>query len=354
MRVGIVGAGSIGLSAVADLTRRGHEVVGVLESDVATIDALADAGEVRLTGHLGEDSVPLPPLSSDAGVLAGSDIVLVANTADRHHEAAAGLAVVIGDSVPVVLATGYAAGASFFADEMRADAPALSPRVLAMNTSPYLSYADRTGHAHVTLVKTWNEVSASSDDVLDRDFPLVRRLYDVCVPSGHELASSLNNPNPVANASSWLLNAGFATREMRGETEPNGAFHLLDFGSGALDALRDGLDAERLQVMAAAGLGEFALDRKQFPARAYGPGCREAAAPRFGPTYQTRFVSEDVSAGMVPVEAIGGSLGIRTPLLSGFIALAGAIAGEDLRAAPAIRRRTATAVRLAHTIQETR
>lgn len=352
MKVGIVGAGSIGLSAVADLTRRGHDVVGLLESDIGTIDSLRAAGEVRLTGHLGEGVFPLPPLSADPAVLVGSEVVLVANTAERHHEAAADLAVAIGDGVPIVLATGYAAGATFFADEMRRAVPALSPRVLAMNTSPYLSYADRAGHAHVTLVKTWNEISSNSSDVLDAEFPRVQRLYDVCTPSGHELASSLNNPNPVANASSWLLNAGFAAREMRGDIAPNGAFHLIDFGSSALDALRDGLDGERLRVMAAAGLEGLALDRRQFPARAYGPGCREAAPPRFGPTYQPRFVFEDVAAGMVPMEVVGESVGIATPLLSGFITIAGAIVEADLRAAPAIRRRATAAVGLVQKNEE--
>ncbi|ALJ21119.1 NAD/NADP octopine/nopaline dehydrogenase family protein [Microbacterium sp. No. 7] len=344
MRVGIVGAGSIGLSTAADLLGRGHTITGLVDRDPDRVASLERSGVIRLDGRLGSGEIGLPPMGDDPGMLEGSALVIVATTADRHAEAAASLASAIGDGAPVLLTTGFVAGARCFAAAMRARDASLHPRVLELNTSPYLSYADARGRTHVAIRKTWFQLSAADRGALEGTAPLVEELYPQAERTCHGVAASLNNPNPVANASSFLLNAGFALREIAGEVEGRGAFSLADFGSAALDRLRDGLDEERIAVMRALGSAGEAITRAEFPRRAYGEGSRHPRVPRVGPTFQPRFFREDIPCGLAPVEALGESRGVATPVTSAFITLAEAVTGEPLRSTGEARARAAEAL----------
>lgn len=330
-RVAVVGAGSIGLAAAVDLSQRGHAVDAIVEDDLDRVGALRRAGRLTLTGHLGGAHLHDPPIAASYEGVPTADIVIVATTADRHVDVARALAGVARRDQVVLLATGYAGGASRFAAELRRQGMTERIAVLALNTSPYLSYAGGDGAVHVAAVKSWMEVSADAPATAAAHAPRIAALFPGCVPAPDQLASSLNNPNPIAHVPAYLLNATRAQDEAAGRVAPGGAFHLSDAGSPELESLRSRMDSERMEVMNAIGMGHRALSRGDFGALAYGPGSREDAPPRIGPTFQRRFVREDVPFGLVPLETLARGAGLRVPVISAVIETVCAMTGDDLR-----------------------
>ena len=367
-RVGVVGAGSTGLALAVDLALRGAPVETILEADAGLRARLCARPAISFAGRLGSGAVPMPAIVSSPARLAECNLVVVATTADRHAEVARELGPLLRPGRRVVLATGYAGGASAFAaaaglppasgpgdgegdrgfgrdgdgDRDAHDLPgggapdgsAHPPgaSVLAFNTTPHLAYAPGDGGVHITAVKTWLEVSGRTErearegaDALAALFPPVRAAAD-------QLASSLNNPNPVAHVPALLVGMVVAARERAGRIPPGGAFHLGDHGSAELESIRAGMEEERREVFAALGLAHRFVGRQDFAAAAYGPGSRETDPPRIGPTFQERFLHEDVPFGLVPLEALGALAGLETPLLTALVDVIDAAHGTDSRA----------------------
>jgi len=330
---GIVGAGSTGLAIASDLLLRGARVRWIMEQDPGLVARLLAAESITLSGRLGQAKFPLPPLQRGDRALPECDVVIITATADRHREVARCLGPALRPGQLCVLATGYAHGAAVFARYLREAGSVLGPEsVLAFNTTPHLAYAPGDGSVHLAAVKTWFEGSSVTADAARAACARLSGFFPALVPAEGQLASSLNNPNPVAHVPAFALNAVHAWQERGGAVPQRGAFHLGDFGSPGLDALRAELDAERLAVLDALGLGAQALGRNDFAARAYGPGSREDSSPRLGPTFQDRFVSEDVPCGLVPVEVLGARAAVPTPALSSLITLVSSLTGRDLRA----------------------
>ncbi|MDQ4213091.1 NAD/NADP octopine/nopaline dehydrogenase family protein [Microbacterium sp. ASV81] len=331
----IVGGGSIGLAAAVDLTRRGYRIDAIIEADQHRAASLRCAGRIRLTGLIGDGELPDPPVSSSCDAVSEADTVLIATTADRYEHVAQGMANHVFARQLVVLATGYVGGAARFAAALRRHGTTIAdtPAIFALNTSPYLSYADGQGAVHVAAAKSWMEATAVSPGIAKTHADAIASLFPGCVVADEQMASSLNNPNPIAHVPAYVLNATQAQNEAAGRIPAGGAFHLSDVTSVQLENLRTRLDDERLEVMAALGFASLALSRGDFGNRAYGPGAREASPPRIGPTFQRRFLVEDVPFGLIPLEMLAQRTGTPVPSITGLIDLVNGMTGVDYRAA---------------------
>ena len=345
--VGIIGCGSAGLALAAHLMQQGTTVRDMVDQNHQLLDRLHRSGKLTMSGHLGSGTFALPELSDDYSSLAECDVIFIATTADRHIAVARTLAQTLNQGQLCVLVTGYVNGAAAFAGVLSdAGFPGADESVIAMNTSPHLSYASGDGSVHIAAVKSWFEVSGTTPEAATRGASVLKHWFPAAAAARHQLASSLNNPNPIAHVPAAVLNAVAASREAHGLIPPQGAFHLGDFGAPALESLRNGLDAERLAVMKGLGMGRYSLSRTTFAARAYGPDARETAPPRIGPTFQRRLVTEDVPCGLVPLEHLGLQAGLPTPDMTALISLLCSLEGQDFRAHPAARAR-AVALRCA-------
>jgi hypothetical protein len=340
--VGIIGCGSTGLALAAHVTQQGGAVRTMVDQNHHLLDRLRRSGTLTMSGHLGDAVFALPELSDGYESLAECGLIFIATTADRHLAVAQSLASVLHEGQLCVLATGYANGASAFAKALTTTGFAGGEDcVVAMNTTPHLSYAPGDGSVHISAVKSWFEVSGASELAARKAMPLLTPWFPAATLARHQVASSLNNPNPVAHVPAAVLNAVIASQEAHGLIPHQGAFHLGDFGAPALEALRNVLDAERLAVMRALGIGRHGVRRNDFSSRAYGPNAREMLPPRVGPTFQRRFVTEDVPCGLVPLEVLGRRAGTPTPAMTAVISLICTLEGQDFREHPAVPGRVA-------------
>jgi opine dehydrogenase len=154
------------------------------------------------------------------------------------------------------------------------------------------------------------------------------------VAAAHVLETSLNNPNAMAHPIPAMLNAGWI------ETTSGDFRFYTDGVSPAVGRAMDALDRDRLGVMAALGLEAVAAiewDRRLYGlegSNAYEVNRdslvhRDIRAPG---ALRSRYLTEDVSYGLVPLASIARELGVETPVIDLFIDLASMLLGEDLRA----------------------
>jgi opine dehydrogenase len=331
-RIAIVGGGAIGQALAADLGRRGPGVAAIAEADPVQRAALAGTALLQLTGLEGSAGIAMPPILASASQAGACDWLLVATTADRHGEVAAAFAPVCADRHVIVLMTGYADGSGHFVRALRQAGCRAEPLVIELNTTPMLAASPRPGAVHIAARKRWMEAAASDFARMAGVIAMLEAIAPGIVAVPDALASSLNNPNPVAHVPAYLMNLPVAHDGAPAgpDASRGGAFHLDDYVFADVTALRVALDAERLAVMAA--LGMRTITRAEFSTLAYGPASRQPSPPRMGKTFPRRFINEDLPCGLMPIAALARIAGIATPLLDGLVAMAATIAGLDMSA----------------------
>jgi opine dehydrogenase len=336
-RVSILGAGNGGCALAADLVRRGIDcTLFDLPSFAAGLDPIQASGTLRLSGVLGDVTVPAPPLTTDVReAVEDAAVLLVAVPAFAQVSFAEAIAPHLADDALVVLLPGSTGGALAVAEVFRRASVPGGVTVAEALSLPYACRKVEPTHVLVTGVKRDLPIAA---------FPASRntRLADVLgdiLPAGISLAgnvleTSLNSLNAMAHPVPALLNTGWI------ETTGGDFRFYTDGVSPSVARAMDTVDADRLAIVAALGLE--AVPATEWDRRLYGlEGAttyelnrdswvhRDIRAPG---ELRSRYLTEDVPYGLVPLASIGWELGVATPAIDLFIDLACLLLDEDLRA----------------------
>lgn len=337
VRVSILGAGNGGCATAAHLALRG---VGATLFDLPAFEGalapLREAGTLRVTGVLGDTTVPAPRVTSDVGeAVADADVLVVAVPAFAQERFALEVAGHVTRGQVVVLTPGATGGALAFAAALRAAGAPDGVIVAETLSLPYACRKAAPDHVHVAGVKHGLPVAAFPARETPRAMAALGAVFPgMLVPAAHVLETGLNNPNAMAHPVPLLLNAGWV------ETT-GGAFRFYADGiSPSVARAMEALDADRMAVVAALGLP--AVEAIEWDRRLYGlTGAtvyelnqrswvhRDIRAPD---SVRTRYLTEDVPFGLVPIASIGRELGVPTPVIDLFVDLACTLLGEDLRA----------------------
>lgn len=330
MRVAIIGAGGIGRGYAAFLASRGHEPVIWSPSGAALAD-FADGAELTVTGRIAA-SLPLTVAGDCAEALSGAQAVIVAVQANGFKTVLDALAghLVAGQSVIVSALCSFAA---LYLHRLLV-ARGLDLPIAAWATTALTARKSGPRGVHISGVRTRLDVATLPRRLSDQGLSICRTLFgDRFEPREDLLAIMLSNLNPPAHMANML---GNLTRAERGEDWPN--YGSITPGVGRIV---EAMDVERLALAAAFGLSvrsiqeHYALSFGVAP----GPVGEMAAAVHvkrpelLGPkTLDTRFITEDVPFGLVPLEVLGAIAGVALPLHQSGIALFNAICARDFRA----------------------
>lgn len=329
-RIGVVGAGSIGLAVAAVLQREGRTVTCLVDDDEDLVKRTVAHGRISLSGMCGNRDLALPPTTTDRSSLGESDIVLVAVPANRHEAVARETARWLSPSASIVLMTGYVAGTRLFSEWLSAEAPPDRPvpPVYELNSTPYLACSWAPGRVHIGGVKAWCELTSDHAMCNVDEVERLRGLFPQAVPTGEWLASELNNPNPIAHVPAYLCNLSQATFDGQAL---GGFFDLSKVADVAVATFRQAMEGERVSVMRRLGLESQIIDRDGFGRLSYPSGSREENPPRIGSMFLPRFIAEDVPCGLVPLESLARSLGVEVPVTSSMITFSGIAKQRDFR-----------------------
>ncbi|MCJ7710880.1 MAG: NAD/NADP octopine/nopaline dehydrogenase family protein [Chloroflexi bacterium] len=337
MKVSVLGAGNGGCTTAADLARRGIPcTLFDLPRFEAVLAPIREAGVLRLTGVFGEHTVPAPVVTTDAReAVEGADVLVIAIPSFAQEAFARACAPFVHPGQIAVLTPGGTGGALAFAGVMAREGAADGVVVAETLSLPYACRKVEPNHVHVGGVKQNLPVAAfpavNTGAVLAALEPVFPGML---VAASHVLETSLNNPNAMAHPVPALLNAGWI------ETTGGDFRFYTDGVSPSVGRAMDALDRDRLALMAALGLEE--VPAIEWDRRLYGlvgdtsyEVNRDSlvhSGIRAPDSLRSRYLTEDVPYGLVPLASIARELGVKTPLIDLFIDLASTLLGEDLRA----------------------
>jgi opine dehydrogenase len=325
MRVAILGTGGIGLGYAALLAANGHSPV--LWSPTGG-GVVAPGGRVTVTGVI-PGAFVAEAAASCAAAVAGAEVVIIAVNGVGHRAVMDALAPALNAGQMVIVSAQLSCSAAYLAGRLAARGVVVP--VAAWATTAVTARRVALDRVHISGVRQRLDVATFPARLAEGGLASCRALFgDRFEARSDLLAITLSNLNPPVHLANMLCNL---TRAERGENWSN-------YGSitPAVARLIEALDGERLALAVAFGVTvrsvhehvalSFGVER--------GPlGGMMAEVYRLRPelagpaTLDTRFITEDVPFGLVPLAFLARRAGVAVQLHDAGIALAGALYGRD-------------------------
>lgn len=330
MRVAIIGSGGIGRGYAAYLTSQGHEPVIWSPSGAALADFAGEA-PLSVTGKL-ETSLPLRVVPDVAAAVGGAEAIIVAVQANGFRTVLDAIAPHLAAGQTVIISA-HCSFAALYLHRLLV-ARGLDLPIATWATTALTARKSGPRSVHISGIRAKLDVATLPVRHAEAGIAICRALFgDRFEPREDVLAIMLSNLNPPAHVANML---GNLTRAEKGEDWPN--YGSITQGVGRIV---DAMDVERLELAGAFGLSVRSVQDHYVHSFGVAPGpVGEMAAAVYknrpellGPkTLDTRFITEDVPFGLVPLEALGEVAGVKLPLHQAGIALFDAICARNFRA----------------------
>lgn len=337
LRIAVLGGGNGCFAAAVDFTEAGHEV-RLWRTDPAAAAAQNAQGDIiGVKDARGEREVRIAAITADlARAVRGAQLILCPAPATTHAALAPLLAPVLEDGQVVFLPPGTL-GSVMLAQALHAARPGARVAFAETGTLPWLARKHGQHRVAITIrakrlptgVFPLN-LAAMARPVLEAAFP------GVIEDCGDALSGALMNAGPIIHPPLITMNAGPLEHFERWDIHNEGT-------QPAIRRVTDTLDAERIAVREALGYRgpHFPLAdhyAKSGPEWMYGRGSHDRLTDSGDWRERIilsdhRYMREDVRLGLSLLCDAGRAAGVPTPLASAFLAIGGAICGEDFSAA---------------------
>jgi opine dehydrogenase len=329
MKITILGAGAIGKAYAAYLSSRGHAVT-IWSPSGRDLGRLSSEGVLTAAGICeGTYSVSVAKGAAEAG--AGAELIVVAVPANGHAAVIDDIVPHLADGQTVIVSAELSMSSVLLANAIKARG--LDVPVIAWATTVVTAKSSGQACVIVSLLRKRLDVAAIPASGGQAAAELCAQVFGVefdLKPS--VMAIALSNLNPPAHMAIALCNF---TRMEKGEDWSS--YGGITEGVGRL---MEALDRERRALAEAFGLSvrsvfdhyvnSFGVERASVGTMAQAVA---TARPHVkGPaTLDTRFVTEDVPFGLLPLVELGRHAGIAMPLHESGVELFSALYGRDFR-----------------------
>jgi opine dehydrogenase len=327
MRIAILGAGGIGLGYAAMLQQAGHRPV-VWSPTGKSVEAHAD-GEVTVSGNI-EGSFRFEFADSPEAVTRDAEVVVLAVPGYGHRAVIEQILPFARDGQTFIVSAQLSFSAVYLADQL--ESRGVNADVVAWATTVLMGR--RTGPSAIAIggIRDVLELAALPASSTERCLALCTTLFgDRFRAVDSVVAIALSNLNPPIHMASALCNL---TRIEKGEYWAN-----YDGITPAVARLIEALDLERLALAAELGVTVRTVEQHYRLTFAIPEGLSVAEMAAIvherrkgppGPTsLDTRFVTEDVPFGIVPLLALANERRMDLPLHRAGIAMFSALYGRD-------------------------
>ena len=327
--IAIIGAGSGGKAAAADLILQGKKVnLFEFPEYKENLTHLLESKTLIASGAV-EGEATLEVVTSDIHeVMEGVDTVMVCTQALAHNRAARELAPLINPSHLVILNPGSTGGSLHFAQIFRESGLGDLPTLIETST---LTYGCRAKGARVEVPVKVNHVlyGALPARAIDEVGSELEALYPGFRRGATVLEAGLNNANPVIHPPIVILNAALI------ENEGDKKYFYMDGVSPTVARLIRKLDKERLALLRALGYHEqpdpvtsveqgYATSTDYYACYKKGPGYSNF---RFPNTLDNRYFHEDIGMSLVMFCSLGRLLSVPTPTCETIVKVGEALTG---------------------------
>lgn len=333
MKISILGTGNSGLTMAAHLSLAGHNVSLWGRSSERIQQLNEKSNQINISGVLNGIAIPTMITTNLAESIHGSELILVTTPASAHSAIATALAPNLVEDQTIILNPGRTGGVLDFVKSLKTnlrlvvgEAQTIVYTCRQLNSNSVEVFSFKNG----VLLACYNTTS----QVLSRCSPVLPpELSSLFLTAENMITTSLGNVGMILHCAPTILNTGWI------ESRTTRFLHYYEGISPSIANLLECLDQERLMI--AAALGTEIESTMSWLKRSYGVGGKnlyecildnKAYSTIDAPTtLQHRYLTEDVPFGLVPLEALGKSLNIPTPLTSLVIDLTNKLLNVDFR-----------------------
>ena len=315
MRIAVLGGGNGSFAAAGDFALHGHDV-RLWRRDAAAVEAHRAAGSrIVVKDAKGRHDIELGLVTTDiADAIRDAELILCPAPAFAQHDIAPLLAPHLVDG-QVVFLPPATFGSMIFAKAAH----------------------DAGNHAAIAFAETgtlpWLATGAFPWSASDHALAVIGKAFPgVIEPCGDALSGALMNAGPVIHPPLIVMNAGPIEHFERWDIHKEGT-------QASIRRVTDALDAERIAVREGFGYGgphfplahHYAREGEEWM---YGRGShdrltdsgdwRERIVLR-----EHRYMREDLRVGLSFLVSVAALADVATPLAKSFLAIGGAICGED-------------------------
>jgi opine dehydrogenase len=333
VKIAVLGGGNGSFAAAGDFALQGHDV-RLWRRDAAADAAHRAAGSrIVVKDSKGRHDVPLALATTDiAEAIRGAELILCPTPAFAQHDIAALLAPHLRDG-QVVFLPPATFGSVIFAKAAHDAGNRASIAFAETGTLPWLARKHGPFEVAITIRARRLPVgvfplkdAGHALDVIGRAFP------GVIEPCGDALSGALMNAGPIIHPPLIVMNAGPIEHFDRWDIHKEGT-------QAAIRRVTDALDAERIAVREGFGYGPPHFPLAHHYAKAgeewmYGRGSHDRLTDsgdwreRIVLTGH-RYMREDLRVGLSLLVSAAALAGVEMPLAKSFLAIGGAICGED-------------------------
>jgi len=329
----VLGGGNGSFAAAGDFALQGHDV-RLWRRDAKMVTAHRKAGSrIVLKDSNGQHDVQLALVTSDmAEAIRDAELILCPAPAFAQSDIARQLAPHLRDHQVVYLPPATF-GSIIFASAARAAGNRAKVSFAETGTLPWLTRKHGPFEVAITIRAKRLPVGVFPLDAADHALDVIGRAFPgIIEPCGDALSGALMNAGPIIHPPLIVMNAGPIEHFERWDIHKEGT-------QAAIRRVTDALDAERISVREVLGYGaphfplahHYATEGEIWM---YGRGShdrltdsgdwRERLALR-----EHRYMREDLRLGLSFLVSVAELAGVATPLAKSFLAIGGAICGED-------------------------
>ena len=338
MKISMLGAGNAGCAVAADLTLKGNEVTLIKTSHAMHDDnfEFLQKNEGRMTlNEFGDiKSANIHKVSRNVSDIEGAEIIIIYIQTNFHEQLIERIAPYLQDDQILLINPGYLSTAYVLkhcADKNLIIAEAESSFIDGRIMEP--------GYFRVGFRNVRNPIGIYPVARREEAIKKLDQLGERFVYLDSVVEAALHNPNLVVHTVGSVMSIP-RIEKSHGDFCMYHEAYTRD--NPSTWKILEALDAEKMNVLEKLGFSRISyveackyrnsLD-DSIDAKEVFLNYAEMDNRAKGPTkVDSRYISEDVPQGLVMLEALGKSLSVSTPIVSGLIEIAGAALGRDLRA----------------------
>jgi opine dehydrogenase len=333
LKIAVLGGGNGSFAAAGDFALQGHDVRLWRRDARLVAEHRAAGSRIVVKDSNGRHDVQLALVTTDiAETISGAELILCPAPAFAQPDIADMLAPHLADS-QVVFLPPATFGSMIFAKAAHDAGNRSNISFAETGTLPWLTRKHGPFEVTITIrarrlpVGVFPEKTAGHAlDVIGRAFP------GVIEPCGDALSGALMNAGPIIHPPLIVMNAGPIEHFERWDIHKEGT-------QSSIRHVTDALDAERIAVRKGLGYGgphfplahHYATEGEQWM---YGRGSHDRLTDsgdwreRIVLT-DHRYMREDLRLGLSLLVSVAELAGVATPVAKAFLAIGGAICGED-------------------------
>ncbi len=331
MRFCVIGAGSGGRAFAAYISSKGFPV-SLYNRSYSRISAIKKEGGIKATGFL-NGFFPLEVITQNLKLaIKDANVILIVTPASAHNDIAQKLAPLLSNNQIIILNPGRTFGA---VEVKKIIDKEKGPNLIRVGETQTLLFTSREldeNEVNIITIKETVAFSTFPDKYTFLVYDTLKEVFPQFIPNENYLEVTLNNVGMLLHPAITLLNAGMMDIGKKFKFYKEGATprvcEVLENIELELNELFLKLGLKQLKYHKWVKKSYGVISNKIYDSIQNVKAYRNVYAPD---KLITRYLTEDVPTGLVPIASIAEFLNISTPTITSIIHLTSILCGKNFK-----------------------